>query len=48
MDSVDLQVRHIAFIHDEMKAIESDESRHSSEQKQAKIVRNATEQLLNV
>ena len=46
MDSVDLQVRHIAFIHDEMFHVENDEERHSSEREQARIVRKATEQLL--
>jgi len=46
MDSVNLQVRHIAFIHDEMWQIENDETRHSSEQKQAKVVRKETEKLL--
>lgn len=47
MDTVDLQERHIAFVHDEMWAIENDEERHSSEQKQAQVVRQATEQLLD-
>lgn len=46
MDSVDLQVRHIAFIHDEMFHIENNEERHSSERKQAKVVRKETEKLL--
>lgn len=47
MDSVDLQVRHIAFIHDEMWNIENNEERHSSEQEQAKVIRLATEELLD-
>lgn len=47
MDSVDLQVRHIAFIHDEMFHIENNEERHSSERKQAKVIRVATEKLLD-
>jgi hypothetical protein len=46
MDSVDLQVRHIAFIRDEMHAVENNPERHSSEQKQAKIVRSACDDLL--
>jgi hypothetical protein len=46
MDAVDLQVRHIAFIHDEMWHVENNEERHSSERKQARVVRKATEQLL--
>jgi hypothetical protein len=46
MDSIDLQVRHIAFIHDEMFHVENNEERHSSERQQARVVRKATEQLL--
>jgi len=47
MDAVDLQVRHIAFIHDEMWHVENNEERHSSERKQARVVRKATEKILD-
>ena len=47
MDSVDLQVRHIAFIHDEMWHVENNEERHSSEREQARAVRKATRKLLD-
>ena len=46
MDSVDLQVRHIAFLRDEMWAVENDEERHSSERKQAQLIRSQADKLL--
>jgi hypothetical protein len=48
MDTVDLTVRQLAFLRDEMFHVENNEERHSSERKMAEAIRERSDELLEM
>ncbi|MFC7042206.1 hypothetical protein [Halonotius sp. GCM10025705] len=48
MDTVDLTVRQLAFLRDEMFHVENNQGRHSSERKMAENIREQSDDLLEM